>query len=62
MKLIREEYEGSSAAHAQSVIDAVTMYEAELENINVNTDKFLRIRTLTLPQICQTVHSECEMV
>jgi hypothetical protein len=37
---IREAYESSSAAHAQSVIDAVTMYEAELEDIKVNTDMF----------------------
>lgn len=40
MKEIREEYEGSSAAHAQSVIDSVTMYEAELDDIKVNTDNF----------------------
>jgi hypothetical protein len=40
MKEIRQEYESSSAAHAQSVMDSVTMYEAELEDIDVNTDGF----------------------
>lgn len=40
MKEIREEYEVSSAAYAESVIDSITMYEAELEDIKVNTDKF----------------------